>query len=217
MEKQVYIQIEKIAEPPEKMRRMYEAVSGLVKAKKEIADIKVSDITKAAGIGKGTAYEYFESKEELIAHALMYEYSIKIQGLAKAAFEPETFRERCSRVMDWILENKDYNRMFTQLFLSNASPYMTAAPEYPPQGCLPGAFGCEAHDYVYQLIDAFMEDAYKEGVIREQDPGKRSLALLTAMVEYAFVIMGPAEPRYEALGDDSLRTFIYESLLRSLN
>ena len=73
MEKQVYIQIEKIAEPPEKMRRMYEAVSGLVKAKKEIADIKVSDITKAAGIGKGTAYEYFESKEELIAHALMYE------------------------------------------------------------------------------------------------------------------------------------------------
>lgn len=217
MEKKILIQVEKIAEPSEKMRRMYEAVSELVKARKEIADIKVSDITKAAGIGKGTAYEYFESKEELIAHALMYEYSIKIQRLAKSAFEPTTFRERCSRVMDWMFENKDYNRMFTQLFFNNTSPYMTAALERPVQGCLNGEFGCEAHDYVYQLIDAFMDDAYREGVIRETDPGKRALALLTAVAEYAFVIMGPAEERYESLGDEGLRTFIYESLVRSLN
>jgi hypothetical protein len=81
----------------------------------------------------------------------------------------------------------------------------------------PGDFGYEAHRYIYQLIDRFLEDAYQEGVITETDTGKRSLAFLLSMVEYAFVIMGPPEPRYSHIGEAELRAFIYESLVRALN
>ena len=42
--------------PPEKVRRMYEAVSDLVRERTNISTIKVQDITERAGIGKGSAY-----------------------------------------------------------------------------------------------------------------------------------------------------------------
>jgi AcrR family transcriptional regulator len=229
MDQTIAIRVENIKEPPEKMRLMYEAVSGLLREHREISSIKVSEITAKAGIGKGTAYEYFSSKEELIAHALMYEYSSKIQKLAVSAFEPEHFKDRCYRVMDWIRDNREYNLTFSQMF--RASRYADAGTGACPTGAMgspehmddpdkaphPGDFGYEAHQYIYQLIDRFMEDAFSEGVITELDAGKRSLAFLTAMVEYAFVIMGPPEKRYCHLEDGELRAFIYESLVRALN
>lgn len=39
---------------------------------KPFSSIKVQDIATAAGIGKGTLYEYFSSKEEILASAVLY-------------------------------------------------------------------------------------------------------------------------------------------------
>ena len=56
----------------DKIEKMYQAVILLLDEGKDINSIKVADITERAGIGKGTAYEYFESKEEIIANAMRY-------------------------------------------------------------------------------------------------------------------------------------------------
>ena len=53
--------------PPEKVLAMYRAVVDLINEGNDIKVLKVSDITGCAGIGKGTAYEYFSSKEEIIS------------------------------------------------------------------------------------------------------------------------------------------------------
>jgi hypothetical protein len=134
--------------------------------------------------------------------------------------------------MDWIRDNKEYNLMFSQMF--RASRASAPGGHTCPIGSMgmqdtgtphqaggdthaaPGDFGYEAHRYIYQLIDRFMEDAYQEGAITETDIGKRSLAFLLSMVEYAFVIMGPPEPRYAHLTDEGLRDFLYESIVRAL-
>ena len=58
------IKVENMKNPPDKMRLMFEAVSELIRQQRDISTIKVQDITTEAGIGKGTAYEYFSSKEE---------------------------------------------------------------------------------------------------------------------------------------------------------
>ena len=57
---------------PEKVRLLYEAVLAMVTDGWDINRMKVSDITAQAGIGKGTAYEYFSSKdvEMRLAHVL---------------------------------------------------------------------------------------------------------------------------------------------------
>ena len=63
---QIQIKPKNILEPSEKVLRMYEAVHSFMLEKRDISTIKVVDITSAAEIGKGTAYEYFSSKEEII-------------------------------------------------------------------------------------------------------------------------------------------------------
>ena len=61
---------------PPKVTAMYRAVSTLLREDKDISEMSVSMITGLAGIGKGTAYEYFDSKEEIIVCALLYEIRI---------------------------------------------------------------------------------------------------------------------------------------------
>ncbi|MCM1145163.1 MAG: TetR/AcrR family transcriptional regulator [Blautia sp.] len=51
---------------------IYKAVLELYEEGADLNSITVADITKKAGIGKGTAYEYFSDKEEMIAKALFY-------------------------------------------------------------------------------------------------------------------------------------------------
>lgn len=55
-----------------KVAALYEAVEELIFENIDVKEIKVSDITGRAGIGKGTAYEYFKNKEEIISSALLY-------------------------------------------------------------------------------------------------------------------------------------------------
>ena len=56
----------------EKELALFQAVIDLIEEDADIHSIKVSDITNRAGIGKGTAYEYFSSKEEMVAKAIIW-------------------------------------------------------------------------------------------------------------------------------------------------
>ena len=54
-----------------KVRALYEAVLELLNENADISTMKVSDITSRAGIGKGTAYDYFKSKRSSPARSCM--------------------------------------------------------------------------------------------------------------------------------------------------
>ena len=59
-------------EPSPKEKAIYQAVLELFEEGADLNCLTVAEITKKAGIGKGTAYEYFSDKEEMIAKALLY-------------------------------------------------------------------------------------------------------------------------------------------------
>ena len=80
---------------PEKVRLLYEAVLAMVTDGWDINRMKVSDITAQAGIGKGTAYEYFSSKEEIIANAVLYDVEMRI--LQENLYRFLLIWKRCSR------------------------------------------------------------------------------------------------------------------------
>ena len=50
----------------EKKTQVYLGVISLVQQGRSLNELKVSEIAEASGIGKGTCYEYFSSKEEII-------------------------------------------------------------------------------------------------------------------------------------------------------
>ena len=55
-----------------KKEKIYAAVMELFKEGKTIKDIKVSDIAERAGIGKGSIYLHFASKDDVIVEAAKY-------------------------------------------------------------------------------------------------------------------------------------------------
>ena len=55
-----------------KEKAIFEAVIELFEEGADLNNLTVAEITSKAGIGKGTAYEYFSDKEEMIAKALFY-------------------------------------------------------------------------------------------------------------------------------------------------
>ena len=81
----------------EKERLMFQAVIELIEEGMDIYSMKVSDITSRAGVGKGTAYEYFSSKEELIAKALFWIGNQHFQAVFRfAPAKPHQSRFLCS-------------------------------------------------------------------------------------------------------------------------
>ena len=93
---------EKQDELPEKVRLLYNAVLQLFEEGTDLADITVSSITGKAGIGKGTAYDYFDSKEELVACALLYVMTQMTEKLLKMLETKENFGEQMACLLDWV-------------------------------------------------------------------------------------------------------------------
>ena len=76
---------------------LYEAVLAMVTDGWDINRMKVSDITAQAGIGKGTAYEYFSSKEEIIANAVLYDVEMRLAHVLEILYRFLLIWKRCSR------------------------------------------------------------------------------------------------------------------------
>ncbi|MDE7447160.1 MAG: TetR/AcrR family transcriptional regulator [Lachnospiraceae bacterium] len=66
-----------------KVTAIYQAIVRLFMEGADLNNLTVAEITARAGIGKGTAYEYFSNKEEMIAGALFYEMKRVCQNLCE--------------------------------------------------------------------------------------------------------------------------------------
>jgi len=107
---------------PEKITAMYRAVQELIEEGADINRIKVSEITQRAGIGKGTAYEYFSNKEELISSAMLYQMSEIYGQLEKQIMEKESFEESIRFVLSSIGEKigeRDCFLRYVHIFTDN--------------------------------------------------------------------------------------------------
>lgn len=93
---------------PEKIKVMYKAVRELIEEGADINRIKVSEITQRAGIGKGTAYEYFPNKEELISSALLYQMDEMYSQLGQQIAQKKVLRR--ASIMCFLLWRKRSGR-----------------------------------------------------------------------------------------------------------
>lgn len=91
---------EELLQIPPKVLQMYRAVMQLIEEGEDPGNLRVSTITERAGIGKGTAYEYFDSKEEIVVHAVVYEMQLMMQSLEQGLVERESFPEQLDFLLD---------------------------------------------------------------------------------------------------------------------
>lgn len=92
--------LEPASDIPSKVLATYEAVQELIAQGRDVNDISVAAITECAGIGKGTIYDYFDSKEEIIACSFLYYISNMAKRLVQNLSVHETLREQMNFLFD---------------------------------------------------------------------------------------------------------------------
>lgn len=213
--------------PPAKVLLMYEAVREMVKEGTDINGMKVSDITARAGIGKGTAYEYFASKEELITRALVFDVEKKLQEAEKLVEGSGSFAEKFHGILAFVEENMNRKETFCTLVRIVTGSFEVSEmmkQEYESQQ---GSLRC---DRVERMADRLMEQGVKEGVICQPDVFLRRMAYVAQILSFVTALAAEncnraadGEPSRQEPGgcklpsSESLKEFVYASLVKSLN
>jgi len=94
---------------------------GLIQLMREGANpysIKVSDIAIAANVGKGTIYDYFNSKEEAISKAIMYNINNELKEVFIRINNKNDFKTKFYEVLQIIADNLKNNLSTFNMLLS---------------------------------------------------------------------------------------------------
>lgn len=177
---------EDIGQIPPKVLKLYEAVSQLVEEGADPGTLRVSTITDRAGIGKGTAYEYFDSKDEIVIYAVVYQMQTAMVELEKGLLERKTFREQMNYLLDEVSAQEGRQNSFLKLI-----HLLTDNSEFSRQ--VQGIMASAAHEK-YRLIQLFRKllgAAVDRGELRTDLPldymvfsmGGRVLAYMVAVSE----------------------------------
>lgn len=111
-------------ELPAKVLLIYRAVEQLIEEGQDLNTVKVSTITEKAGIGKGTVYDYFETKDEIIACALLYQIKKMSERLAEDVAGRDSFADKINFLLDEIEQEKGRRHSFIRfvhILTDNAS------------------------------------------------------------------------------------------------
>ncbi len=102
----------------EKQIAIFNAIVELMKNGINPYSIKVADIAEAANIGKGTIYDYFDSKEEAISEAILYSVTNEIKYGYSRIKAKDTFKEKFYELLYMIAENAADNVSTFNMLLS---------------------------------------------------------------------------------------------------
>ena len=103
---------------------IYRAVIELFGEGADLNRLTVSEITGKAGIGKGTAYEYFSDKEEMIARALLYNIALYCEWIYQGLVKGKNLHDRVEYLLKQMEEQLTRTNCLIRLvhLMSDHSP-----------------------------------------------------------------------------------------------
>ncbi len=196
-------------ELPPKVLLIYEAVEKLIAEGEDINSVQVSAITKCAGIGKGTAYDYFETKDELLACALLYQIRMLTEELDSIFSEGESFAEQIRLCMEKMQEQNAKQKCFIRYvhIMTANSNYCQLIREKMSQK--------ECDNYLPMRVfrEAIMQ-GMERGEIKRTIPLECAIyALFSKLLIFLISMSTCAE---EKIDPKELRSYLYQSLLDEL-
>lgn len=194
---------------PPKVVAMNEAVISLLAEGRDLNSLRVSEITARAGIGKGTAYEYFSSKAEIIATALEYDLAKQIARLVEIEEKANGFREMLENLMVWMAESFKNNSGFTMAFRHDTG-LKEISRELESEMC-PLKTGIEV---IYKMIEQALIIGEEEGVIKKMDHYFGSVAIVSQVISFSLYL---GNPEYVNVSAEEAREFAVNSIIKMLN
>lgn len=151
-----------------KIEALYKAVMELLLEGREIRTLKVSEITERAGIGKGTAYEYFESREELLWNARNYFRKECIGIIEEKLSHCNSFMEKINclfDLLDSILEKIKKEALMEICNIFFFFPLMQEAK-------------CDIKQKLHEIV----EEAKRGGELKEKFPDEYIVLILAGRI-----------------------------------
>lgn len=194
-----------------KVRALYEAVRQLMEEDSSLKDIKVSDITSRAGIGKGTAYDYFKNKEEIISSALFYHMNLICCQVKEKFDRMDSFGDMIKYAlacMDQEIRQRDCFIKFIHILSDNGLISRLLQEKISSRD----ADSCMPEDLLKYMIDKGIDN----GDIKEKLPrAYMSMTIASKLMVYAMYITDE-EPE-KVCKRVQMHKLICDSLLKEFN
>ncbi len=187
---------ERCQEIREEMRSTILQKSLLYFAKNGFAGTKISDLSRSIGIGQGTIYVYFESKEELYQEILrIADYEQELKQLKLLLHIPMSAKGKLRRLSEKVLHQLQADEMFaakialnTQMLLEQSREFASGDTSYQSE--------------LYTCTAKIVEQGQKEGTMVEGSTMK--LADYYWGVVYLYALKRLFTTQYEMIGADDL-------------
>ncbi|MGN0205173.1 MAG: TetR/AcrR family transcriptional regulator [Coprococcus sp.] len=200
-------------EYPQKVLAIYEAVGRLIASGKDMEKLTVSDITREAGIGKGTAYEYFGSKDEIIGKAICFQMHKTVTAVNEKLTEADTLREQLELIMKWSEKGLSSNIIYC--FLKLQMNRAEGAEELQKKV---DEMAAARDRFVDRTADILLQTGIREGIIEPQKDmnyGRMVMAmLLITLVETS--VSRVTGGRYASLDKETLLEYTIRMMKGSL-
>lgn len=190
---------------------IYDSVLYLLSTKSDISGIKVSDIAREASIGKGTVYEYFKSKDEIIVKAIVYGYRKLLGSALEVCTEAKGLEGKLKSLFELAWGCSDVNLIAE--FMMKISAYSREL-----QKDLKEAFAAARLHQLYfgKIIDDLKRAGCTEGLINPE--------LAEKYVDYVFmsVLQRIGGPINQVTGENERNTkeeqfgFLYQMVIKAL-
>ena len=135
-----------------------------------IGNLTISQIAKTAGVGKGTIYEYFENKEDIVFEIIttyMMEYEVK---LFEIIGESQTTKEKVYHFLSLLFSDENTKQLnlyreFLAISLTNGTEEMAA-------------FSIECKMRFASILDQIIGESVTRGEIRVEASKLSSMILI---------------------------------------
>ena len=187
---------ERCQEIREEMRNTILQKSLLYFAKNGFAGTKISDLSKNIGIGQGTIYIYFESKEELYQEILrIADYEQELKQLKFLIHLPMSAKGKLRRLSETVMKKLREDEMFsakialnTQMMLEQSREFASGDTSYQSE--------------LYSCTAKIIEQGQKEGTMA--DGSAMKLADYYWGVIYLYALKRLFTTEYEMIGVEDL-------------
>lgn len=198
-------------ETNEKILAMYRAVWELTREGQNVYNMKVVDITNRAGIGKGTAYEYFRSKEELVAKALRYGSYMEYENLLAQIKRQKTLKDAMGVCFDWLEEDHERMTCLLQLLKNTGNQ-----EELIRSGmkCMQENMARDA-EKINELLLHIVKLGKEEGSIQKDVPDQ--LACLQVLSQLMGFFVYERFNKEKSMKREDVREFLYRSMEYGMN
>lgn len=164
---------------------------------------KVGNIAEKAGIGKGTVYEYFRSKEEIFQQMLKYVFETYMEEAKEATLGKDSARDKFMALLNYHLGFVDLHiNAIEQTFFQ----FKNISDEIRP-------YIIGAHEGMVDFLSGIIAKGIKAGEIRADiDKKKAAFMMLGVIASSNFMRNSPQDRKYNDIDVAHIVDILFKGL-----